>query len=186
MKLGIYVGSFNPVHKGHKYIMDYLINNKFVDKVIVIPTMNYWDKTDLVSIKDRINMLKFYEDENISVNDTLNNLKYTYLILNDLKKKYINDTLYLIIGADNIPKFHLWKNIDEILENKVIVIKRDDIDIEKYLNNFDNKDNFIIVKDFKRIDISSTNIRNNIEKNKDLLDEMVYKYIKINNLYEME
>ena len=44
MKLGVYVGSFNPVHIGHKYIIDYLLNNKYVDKIIVIPTGNYWDK----------------------------------------------------------------------------------------------------------------------------------------------
>ena len=183
MNIGIYVGSFNPVHIGHKYIIDYLLNNKFVDKVIVIPTMNYWNKNNLIDIKDRINMLKYYENKNIIINDTLNNLEYTYLILNELKKEYINDTLYLIIGADNIPKFHLWKNVDKILENKVIVLNRDDIEIEKYINRFNNKENFIIVKDFKCINISSTNIRNDIEKNKDLLDKKIYKYIKDNNLY---
>ena len=184
MKLGIYVGSFNPVHKGHKYIMDHLLKYNYVDKIIVIPTMNYWEKNNLISIRERINMLKFYESENIIINETLNNLKYTYQILEELKKIYINNELYLIIGADNIPKFHLWKNVDKILENKVIVLNRDNIYIEKYINIFNNKENFIIVKDFKRINISSTNIRNNLEENKNLLDKKVYKYIKDNNLYQ--
>lgn len=184
MKLGIYVGSFNPVHKGHKYIMDHLLKYNYVDKIIVIPTMNYWGKNNLISIKERINMLRFYESENIIINETLNNLKYTYQILEELKKIYADDTLYLIIGADNIPKFHLWKNVDKILKNKVIVLNRDNIYIEKYINIFNNKENFIIVKDFKRINISSTNIRNNIEENKNLLDKKVYKYIKDNNLYQ--
>lgn len=183
MKLGIYVGSFNPVHIGHKYIMDYLLNNKFIDKIIVIPTGNYWDKNNLIDIKNRINMLKFYENKNIIINDTLNHLEFTYEILDELKKIYINDTLYLIIGADNIPKFHLWKNVDKILDNKVIVLNRNDINIEKYLNDFDKKENFVIAEDFKRIDISSTTIRNNIEENKNLLDIKVYKYIKDNKLY---
>ena len=183
MKLGIYVGSFNPVHIGHKYIMDYLINNKFLNKIIVIPTMNYWDKNNLIDIKDRINMLKFYESENIIINDILNNLEFTYEILESLKQEYKNCEFYLIIGADNIPKFHLWKNVDKILENKVIVLNRDNIDIDKYINKFEKKDNFIVVRDFERIDISSTSIRKNIEKNKNLLDKEVYKYIKDNNLY---
>ena len=57
MKIGIYVGSFNPPHKGHIKIVNHLINN-YLDKVIIIPTGNYWDKLDLVSINDRINMIK--------------------------------------------------------------------------------------------------------------------------------
>lgn len=183
MKLGIYVGSFNPVHIGHKYIINYLLNNNYLDKIIVIPTGNYWDKQDLINIRDRINMLKNYQNENIIINDKLNNLEYTYEILESLKQEYRNSELYLIIGADNIPKFHLWKNVDKILENKVIVLNRDNIDIDKYINKFEKKDNFIVVRDFERIDISSTSIRKNIEKNKELLDKEVYKYIKDNNLY---
>ena len=50
MKIGVYVGSFNPVHKGHIKIVNHLIKNKYVDKVLVIPTGNYWDKNDLLSI----------------------------------------------------------------------------------------------------------------------------------------
>jgi len=183
MNLGIYVGSFNPVHKGHKYIIDYLLNKKVLDKIIVIPTGNYWDKQDLINIKDRINMLKFYKTDKVIINETLNTINYTYEILNELHKEYKNDKLYLIIGADNIPKFHLWKNISDILKNKVIVLNRDDINIDEYINKFKNKDNFIVIKDFKKVDISSTQIRNNLDENKELLDEKVYKYIKENKLY---
>ena len=45
MRLGVYVGSFNPVHKGHIKIINYLLNN-VLDKVLVIPTGNYWDKNN--------------------------------------------------------------------------------------------------------------------------------------------
>jgi len=183
MKLGIYVGSFNPVHKGHKYIIHYLLNNNYLDKIIVIPTGNYWDKQDLVSIRDRINMLKFYESDKVLINETLNNINYTYEIIEKIEKEYNSDKLYLIIGADNIPKFHLWKNVNQILKHKVIILNRDNIDIDKYINKFKNKDNFVVVKDFKKVDISSTQIRNNLEENKELLDEKVYKYIKENKLY---
>ena len=60
MKIGVYVGSFNPPHKGHIKIVNHLINN-YLDKVIIIPTGNYWDKFDLIDIQDRINMLKIFE-----------------------------------------------------------------------------------------------------------------------------
>ena len=57
-------GTFEFVHKGHIKIVNHLVNN-YLDKVIIIPTGNYWDKNDLVSVEDRINMLKLYENEKI-------------------------------------------------------------------------------------------------------------------------
>lgn len=183
MRLGIYVGSFNPVHNGHISIVNYLIKNKYVDKIEIIPTGNYWDKNNLISINDRINMLKFYENDNIIINSTLNNLEYTYQILREF-----NDEIYLIVGADILPKFYLWKNIDEILENKIIVINRNDIDVNRYIEEFNNKDNFIVINDLKTIDISSTKIRELVKDDKKkelkkLLDINVVNYIYQNNLY---
>ena len=60
MKLGIYVGSFNPVHKGHIKVANYLLKNNYVDKVIMLPTPNYWHKTNLLDVNKRVEMLKFY------------------------------------------------------------------------------------------------------------------------------
>lgn len=185
MKVGVYVGSFNPVHKGHIYLINYLIDNKYVDKIIIIPTESYWDKTDLIDIKQRINMLKFYENKNIIIDTKLNNLKYTYEVLNELKKEYAD--LYLVIGADNLPKFQLWKNIEDILKNKVIVVARNNIDMKKEILKF-NSNNFILVNDYNETDISSTIIRNLINENKinelnKYLDKKVINYILDNNLY---
>lgn len=188
MKLGIYVGSFNPVHNGHKYVVDYVLKNKYVDKVIMIPTGNYWNKNDLIDISDRAMMLKFYEDDNIIIDEEVGKYQYTYEVLRHLKAIYPNDTLYLIIGADNIVNFHLWKNYDEILQNMVIILPREGIDIEKHLAKFDNKDHFVIANDFKEVDISSTQIRNYIKSQEidellKFLDKMVINYIIDNQLY---
>ena len=60
MKIGVYVGSFNPVHVGHIKIVNHLLVN-YLDKVIIVPTGNYWNKNNLVDINHRISMLKFYE-----------------------------------------------------------------------------------------------------------------------------
>ena len=184
MKIGVYVGSFNPVHKGHKNIMDHLLDNNYLDKIIVIPTGNYWNKKDLINVKHRINMLKFYESNKIYVNSTLNNIKYTYEILNEVKKMYKKDEIYLIIGADNLSKFHLWKKVEDLLQYKIIVMKRSKINLDKHLTNFKDKNNFIIIEDFQEINISSTDIRENIENNKDKLDKEIYEYIKNNDLYK--
>lgn len=180
MKLGIYVGSFNPPHKGHMKVVEFLLNNKIVDKVIILPGPNYWNKTNMVDIKKRVEMVKIFETENIIVDDINNNYPYTYQVLESLKKTYPNDELYLIMGSDNLESFHLWKNVDEILKNHVIVLRRGNTDIAKYLNRFD-KSRFIIIDNFPFIDISSTEIRKNL--NNENLDERVLSYIKKHNLY---
>ncbi|MDD2625155.1 MAG: nicotinate-nicotinamide nucleotide adenylyltransferase [Bacilli bacterium] len=187
MKVGVYVGSFNPVHKGHINIVNYLLKNKILDKIIIIPTKSYWKKNNLVNIKNRINMLKYYENDQIIIDTKLNSYKYTYQILNELKK-YYND-LYLIIGDDNLINFDKWKNVDEILLNKVIVVKREILDPYVYINRFNKKDSFILIENYESINISSTNIRKLIlekkynELNK-LLDSDIIEYILKNNLYE--
>ncbi|UKI59000.1 MAG: adenylyltransferase/cytidyltransferase family protein [Clostridium sp.] len=66
MKIAVYVGSFNPVHKSHIKVVNLVLKN-YVDKVIIVPTLAYWDKKNLIDIKDRINMLKFYERDNIII-----------------------------------------------------------------------------------------------------------------------
>ena len=91
MNIGVFVGSFNPPHKGHIGIVNYLINKKILDKIIIIPTGNYWDKQDLINIDDRINMLKFYENDKIIIDNKHNNMEYTYLIMNSLKEEYPHD-----------------------------------------------------------------------------------------------
>ena len=179
MRLGIFVGSFNPVHEGHIKVVRYLLENNYVDKVLLLATPNYWDKQDLIDIKDRINMLKYYETEDIIVDDIHNNYPYTYQVLRALKGDY-NDELYLIIGADNLRDLDKWKNYEEILENKIIVVNRNNVDIVSVMNKYP-KDRFIVIPEFPNINISSTEIRNDL--NNKYLDKRVKEYIIKRNLY---
>ncbi len=179
MRLGIFVGSFNPVHEGHIKVVNYLLENNYVDKVLLLPTPNYWNKQDLIDMKHRLNMLRYYENNQIIVDDQHNNYPYTYQVLRTLKNDY-QDELYLIIGSDNLINLDKWMNINEILENKIIVVNRDNVDIDKYLNNFP-KEQFVIIPNFPNISISSTEIRNGETKN---VSPKVLKYIRKNHLYE--
>ena len=180
MKLGIFVGSFNPVHEGHIKVVNYLLDNNYIDRALMLATPNYWNKQDLVELKHRVNMLRFYETKNIVIDDTHNKEPYTYQVLRLLEQDYPEDELYLIIGADNIINFDKWKNIEEILTHKIIVVKRDNIDIEPYLDKFP-REQFVIVPSFPFIDVSSTQIRNG---DYTYLKEEVKEYINQHGLYK--
>ncbi len=179
MRLGIYIGSFNPVHIGHVKVVNYLLDNNYLDKILIVPTLNYWDKNDLVDIKDRINMLKFFETDKITIDEEHNHLIYTYELLEDLKKIY-DDELYLIIGADNILHFNEWKNYEKLLKYPIIIMNRNNIDISECIKKYP-KNNFVIISDYPYIEISSSEIRNSLDSK--YLDKRVLEYIKKNNLY---
>lgn len=178
MKLGIYMGSFNPPHKGHIKVINHLLDNNYVDRILVVPTLNYWDKNDLVDISHRINMLKFYETNKIMIDTKHNNLIYTTDLVKEIEKEYPNYRLSIIMGADNIINLDKWKNYQELLKYNIIIMNRNDIKIDKYISNLVG--DFTIINDFKS-DVSSTNIRKNISSK--YLDKEVLNYIKENNLY---
>ena len=185
MKIGVYVGSFNPVHKGHIKIANTIVDNNYVDKLLVIPTLGYWNKQGLAPLEDRANMLKLYETDRIIVDTVYSNLEYTYQIINALKERHQDAEFSLIIGADNIVSFDKWMHYDELLQLTLIIIGRNDIDVKGYLEKLNKKDKFIIV-DIDGIDISSTEVRENIDNEmvlKRYLDPKVINYIQTNNLY---
>ncbi len=178
MKIGIYPGSFDPPHKGHLKVVNYLLNNNIIDKIIIVPTPNYWEKNNLSSIDDRINMLKFYENNRIKVEDVYNNYQYTIDLMNNYKKIYFKDSLYLIIGADNLINFNKWKDYDKLLQYNIIVMARNKINFKNEL--IKNK-NITFIEDFPYIDISSSEIRNNLSSK--YLDKDVLNYIVKKGLY---
>ena len=186
MKIGVFVGSFNPVHKGHIKIANYIIEKQLVDKVLIIPTGNYWDKTDIIDIKHRIKMLENYETDKILIERELNNLQYTYQVIDELKKRYPDDELCLIMGADNIVSFDKWKNYEELLKLELIIYTRNNLDIRHYLEKIGKKDKYIVLDDVESIKISSTKIREVINEFYELenyMDKEVLDYIIKNNLY---
>lgn len=187
MNIGVYLGSFNPVHKGHMKIVEETLKQQLVDKVLIVATGTYWDKNNLVDINHRINMLKIFENETIKIETELNLVKYAYDCFNLLQKRYIDDNLFLILGADNLVKFEDWFEYKKMLVYPFIIVKRDEYDadfINNRMNDF-NKDNYYIL-DIPNINDSSTTIRNDIRNNvynSAYLDQRVYEYIVNNRLY---
>ena len=129
MKIGIFGGSFNPPHTMHKSISLDLINNKYIDKIIYVPTGNKYNKKNLIDSTHRYNMLKLLTNNNpnleVSNYELQTNLTYTYQTLNYFKDKYKNDEIYFICGSDNLKQIEIWKNYKYILSNfKILVITR--------------------------------------------------------------
>ena len=182
MRIGVYCGSFNPVHKGHIKIVRTALRRHLLDKVLIVPTGNYWDKQNLPPVEGRIRMLKYFENDKIIIDETHNDIQYTYQLFRALKEEYPDDQLVLIIGRDNIPTFDRWKCYEELLEYDCIVIPREDIDSEDLdvmMHNY-GKTNYTIM-DVKNINFSSSIIRENFddyEKIKDYIDKRVYNYMK--------
>lgn len=176
MRIGVFVGSFDPVHNGHTNVMNYLVDKKVVDKVLVIATGNYWDKQNITDLNIRLQMLDLIKNNNILIDKKHNKLEYTYQILNALKEENPNDEFYLVIGADNANTLYKWKCYDEIIKNGIIVVGRDDIKI-----NLDLPKLIVINKNFGNI--SSTKIRKYTDDYKEYLNKNVYEYIKKNGLY---
>ncbi|MGM9877224.1 MAG: nicotinate (nicotinamide) nucleotide adenylyltransferase [Bacilli bacterium] len=186
MRIGIYVGSFNPVHKGHIAISNYIVDNNYVDKLLIVPTGNYWNKNNNIDLSLRIKMIEKYENDKIKVEREFNDSKYTYELFRKLKKRYIDDQLYLIIGADNIISFDKWMNYKELLNYGLIIYNRDNIDVSLYLEKIDKTENYFVLNNAPKYDISSTNIRKTIKdfyNLSDMLDKHVLDTILEYNLY---
>ena len=188
MKIGIFGGCFNPPHKMHKEISKYLINNKYLDKIIYVPTESNYNKKDLIKFIDRYNMLELMvkDLDNVEISDIANNgYYYTYQVLDYFKNKYAKDQIYFICGSDNLRDFEHWKCFNYILTNyNLLVIKRNKDNIKELLNKYNNYN--IKVANIKKSNISSTIIRNKIKDQKSVvgyLDNDIIKYINENNLY---
>ena len=193
MKIGIFGGSFNPPHKMHLNIVEELLNEKVLDKVIIVPTgLHYSYKNNLVSNEHRYNMLKLMTKHNDKIEISDFEFKdeeiHSYDTLEYYKDIYKNDTIYFVCGLDNISYVDKWYKGEYLLNNyKFLVITRDTNNLDEILLKYEKYKDNIIITNIKSNTISSSYIRDELkEKNYDLndyLDQKVIDYIKENNLY---
>ena len=175
MRIAIYGGSFNPMHIGHEKIVDYVLNNLNMDKIIIIPVgIPSHRENNLEQSDTRLKICKeiFKGNKKIEVSDIeikSEGKSYTYdtlLKLIDLDGE--NNEFFEIIGEDSLKSLKTWKNYEELLKIcKFIVFRRkDDKNIqidEEFLNNKN-----IIILENEYYDISSTEIRNMVKNNEDI------------------
>lgn len=195
-KIAIFGGTFNPIHKGHINLC--LECNKYFnfEKIILIPTNipPHKQVTSLATNEQRLKMCniavksnKLFEVSNIEME--LKGVSYTINTIKMLQEKYKNKQLYLIIGSDMLFMFHKWYQYDEILKRVILVAgaryNNEYKKMKEYVKDYLHDNKNIIIKKIHTIEISSTQIRNEIKDKvkPSLIEDDIYEYIVKNNIY---
>ncbi len=196
-KIGIFGGTFNPVHNGHLRLAKMYYNELCLDEIIVIPTNipPHKDVDNSISSEDRLHMLElaFKDLSYVTVSDIelrSEGKNYTILTLEKLLKIYPDDELFLIVGGDMFLCFEEWKEYKKILSScTVCTAPREKGEIQKlleYQNKIDPQKKCTIVLNAPVLELSSSEIRSKAAQKtglKELVPEDVFEYIVEKGLY---
>ncbi len=188
MNIGLYFGSFNPIHTGHLIIANYIVNNSELDEVwfVVSPQNPFKNTASLLNEQHRLSLVKIaIEGEKklkaSNVEFKLPKPSYTADTLIYLSEKYPTINFSVIMGSDGFQNIKNWKNYKYIINNyNIIIYKRPSFDIENEL-----PENISVI-DAPLLEISSTLIRKNILEKKSiryLVTDTVMEEIDIKNYY---
>lgn len=190
MKIGLFFGSFNPIHIGHLIIADYIAQFTDLTEVwlVVSPQNPLKQKNSLAKDHDRLHLATIATENNprlkvSSIEFTLPKPSYTIDTLVYLKEKYPDKTFTLIMGSDNIQSINKWKNFEKLLEDyDILVYNRQGYD--QINPDYLKRVNFV---DAPLLHLSSTMIRGRISQGKSiqyLVPDVVFHYLENSNLYK--
>ena len=195
-KIGLFFGSFNPIHVGHLVIASHIAETDLVDEVwfVVSPQNPFKDKKSLLEDYHRLTLVNeaIEESQNLKSCDiefSMPKPSYTSDTLAYLMDKYPKYEFSLIMGEDNIKSFHKWKNYEVILKNhSIIVYPRlgvDDKSVAK--SEVLSHQNISVLEGIPVMKISASYIRKRIKEGKSvayLLTDKVAKYVDEMNFYK--
>lgn len=190
MKIGLFFGSFNPIHIGHLIIANTMVENTDLQEVwlIVSPQNPFKKSKDLLHEFDRYDMVNqaIADNPNLKVSDIEFNMpkpSYTIDTLVRLSEKYPERQFTLIMGGDNLKHLPKWKNYEQILANhEVYVYPRPNQTSDETLQNHPK----VQQVDAPLLDISATFIRRLVHQNKSiryLVPDTVADHIRIKKFY---
>lgn len=191
MNIGLYFGTFNPIHVGHLIIANHMVENSDLDEVwlVVTPHNPFKKKSSLLDNNHRFELAyrateKYDKIKPTDIEFSLPQPNYTVHTLAHISEKYPHHDFCLIMGEDNLKSFHKWKNYEVILEHHHIYVYPR-ISEGKTETQFDNHPK-IHLTEAPIVEISSTQIRKGIKAKKNvqpLLSDAVWKYIDEMNFY---
>ena len=191
MNIGLYFGSFNPIHIGHLIIANHVLNETPISKIwfIVSPQNPFKESKTLLNEFDRLHLVRLatQDDNRIKSSDIEFNLpkpSYTSNTLTFLSEKYPEHQFALIMGSDSYQNLDKWKNYETIVYNyPVYVYKREGYEIKKTFN----KETVILSAPI--IQISASQIREHIRSAKSiryLVPEIVREEIESRKFYKQK
>lgn len=189
MKIGLYFGSFNPIHIGHLIIASYVANNTDMQQVwfVVSPQNPLKPSSVLLNEYHRLHLvhLAVEDDLRLKASDVefkLPRPSYTIDTLTYLQEKYPQHEFSIIMGSDSFQNLPRWKNYEALVKNyPIIVYKRKEFEVT------DTHGANVIELEAPMLEISATEIRDNIKSGKTiryLVPEKVQQEIEQNSYYK--
>lgn len=191
MKIGLYFGTFNPIHVGHLIIANHMAEHSDLEQIwmVVTPHNPLKQKNTLLDDYQRLHLVRLATEDYPKIKPSdiefkLPQPNYTVNTLAHLMEKYPQHEFSLIMGEDNLKSLHKWKNYEYILQHHDIYIYPR---VSEEAENLTLKDHpRVYWIDAPIVEISSTFIRENIKNKKNirpLLPHNVWEYVDHNNFY---
>jgi len=188
MNIGLYFGSFNPIHNGHLIIVNHVLNETGLQNIwlILSPQNPFKTNDELLNENKRLSLIKksIRGDKRITVSDIefqLSLPSFTINTLGYLKENYPQHIFSLIMGSDSFQTLHKWKNFKAIISDyKILIYRRPGFEIENKINAK------IKILNAPLLGISSTEIRKLIKEGKSiryLVPEKAREEIERNHYY---
>jgi len=189
MKIGLFFGSFNPIHVGHLIIGNYMANQTNLDQVwyVVSPQNPFKEKKSLARDHDRLHLVELAVEDNdklraSNIEFNLPKPSYTIDTLVHIKEKYPAHEFVLIMGGDNLATFHKWKNYEIILRDyRLYVYSRPGYDLGALATH-----EKVSLFDAPEMKISASYIRTCIREGHSiqyLVSDPVFNYLSSSSMY---
>lgn len=189
MKIGLFFGSFNPVHTGHLIIANFILEYSELDRIwfVVSPHNPLKEKKSLLNQQDRLHLVRLAIEDNPSfrasdIEFKLPQPSYTIDTLTYLREKHPKHSFSLIMGSDNLATINKWKNYEALLNQHVIYVYQREGSAHSQFHDYPK----VNILTTPMIDISATQIRKMLKEGKSvkyLVPDSVEEYLRTSAYY---